>query len=201
MNETLEKKQIELLRTLKVRFKEEPRSWWQTQSKKYKTTWEVGNTYDNYPVPSDETIIRYNLKAAIFTIAALLLYMLFLIFYQWDEKEGSPHYFYLFFLIFIFLELRNALDRKPKVIITKNSIRLQKLSVEVKWDNLLASYIEEDSSGDSTETTLLLFHYDEINDTVIESAFKLECFDVKCEEFCYIIEYWKITTGNRTPVL
>nr|WP_294905196.1 hypothetical protein [uncultured Lacibacter sp.] len=93
MNETLEKKQIELLRTLKVRFKEEPRSWWQTQSKKYKTTWEVGNTYDNYPVPSDETIIRYNLKAAIVKIAALLLYMLFLIFYQWDEKEGSPHYF------------------------------------------------------------------------------------------------------------
>ncbi|RXK60341.1 hypothetical protein ESA94_07620 [Lacibacter luteus] len=200
MNETLEKKQIELLRTLKERFKEEPRSWWQTQSKKYKTTWEVGNTYDNYPEPSEEKIVKYNFKAAISKIAALLLFIFFVYYQSWQHNSGMPYFMLVAMLIFLLLELPSLYDRKPRLIITSQSIWFKKVGYEIEWNNLMASYVEEDHSGDSVTSELLFFHYDQLTNTIHEIRIKLnECLEMNDTQICYYIEYWKIKTGNRTP--
>lgn len=202
MNETLEKKQIELLRTLKERFRERPRSCWQSETKKYKTTWEVGNTYDDYPEPSEETIIRYNLKAAIFTIAALLLYMVVLL--TAAQNEGIAFNYIMSFIlgVVVVTELKRVLDRTPKIIINSQSIWFKKIDLEVEWKDLMASYIEEDHSGDSVTSSLILFHYDQYENAIIETTIKLnESLEMNDVQLCYYIEYWKIKTGNRTPTV
>lgn len=202
MNETLKKRQIELLQTLKERFREQPQRWWQQKEKTYKTTWDVGNTYEDYQVPSEEITIRYNLKAAIYRIAALHLFM-FLFFYQsWSQDSGNPYISITMLMIFVMLELRSIVDRKPKIVITSKSIWFQKLKMEIAWEDFMASYIEEDHSSDSITRSLILFHYDRFSDTIYETTMKLnDDLEMNDAMLCYYIEYWKIKTGNRTPTV
>jgi hypothetical protein len=197
MNETLEKRKQELAKYLVVRFKDEKRKWWQSKAKDYKTTWEAGNTYDNYPAPVNEVVIKYNLKSRMFSTFFLLLLIGFFS-YAAKNDVNFVVILLLFFLVgTLFFELYKLVDRRPKIILSEKGIWINKVDEWLKWNNIGATYIETDHSSEYVTFTLIIFHYNSASNEFSELSYKLlENLEISHNQLAYYIEYYKIKTGN-----
>ena len=193
MNERLEERKRKLLEYLKEEYKEEPpKSWWHTKKPVYRTTWDFGNTQDDYRRDDYNVTIRKNKNEAAFLVAFLFLSFAWM-FYPWDFKEVDS--VSVFFMIVLFIiSILNALDRRPKVIIDSNGLWTHKWSVLIPWNLIVATYIKEEDAGEDKNYQLIVHFYDAWQDLFCEANFTLGGLEISNEALAYYIEYWKIKT-------
>lgn len=203
MNSAFEKRKIELISSLKESYKSQPHKWWQTKRFVYKTTSEAADTIPYYAVPLKETVLRNNISSGIFFCFITLIFSTV----SWIGFVKSE-YNILGLIVSVFATalfvwgIIQTIDRKPKIILTEQGIWLNNIKKVIEWSDIATSYIKEDHTGEGISYSLIIFYYDLKTDGFISTEDKdIGSLEFEVNQIAYCIEYWKMKTGNLTPIV
>jgi len=196
MNREFEERKRKLLEYLKEEYKEEPpQRWWHSKKPEYKTTWDFANINEDYRREDYNVIIRNDKKGA--ASSAAFLFLLFAwMFYPWNFKNVNP-LSVMFMMVILIFHLRQAFDRRPKVILDANGLWTHKWSVQIPWHLIVATYIKEDNTGEDKYFELIVHFYDAWEDEFCEASYKPTGLEVSNQALAYYIEYWKMEIRKK----
>jgi hypothetical protein len=175
MNERFEEKKNALLENLAKEYAPKKKKFfWNWYYNEYISTVELANTTPYYQSSEEIAIYKYNFKALLFISileVSFLIFFLVALFLSKDYKFLIL-IFAIVFQIFHYKYLFQLLDRKEKMIISKDGIFSCMWGITINWDDIIATYILNKYRRNEITNFLIIHHYDDI-----ENAFK--CSSIK----------------------
>jgi hypothetical protein len=169
MSENIELRKERAREFLKDAYSPKERKWYQTDWPKYKLITDGLRNNKNHPLIDEEIIIQNDLKGALLMSAFFVLVNVGIAIFQ--EKIESENF--IIFGIWLVIFLAKGLDRRPKIILTKNSIWCNNFEEPIPWINIFAIYFKTEELSDSKNYSLLIHYYEEQYDYFKEIEFKL----------------------------
>jgi len=194
MNENLAKRKENYTRYLREGLEQNPRRWWQQRTPEYIATADVGGG-DNYLPDWNEIVIRYDLKRVLkqstlfFMVSGLIVFIVGM--YRKEMETSYLFYNFLVFALVCCISI-NAYRKGPYLIFNKAGFWITGMEKSTPWQNLVASYIKKDDSGENTSYYLQLHYYDEGQDCFVYDECMLDGLNMQREEIAFYIECWKM---------
>lgn len=194
MIENLDERKKQIVQYYENEYAPKPKKWWQGSSGiTYRPTRELydWSSWRWKIIQEKEIIIRYNKKEAIKSIASFLFIIAVIIVSNIKNVSADNVFGYVIFLLFLIPVFRQIFDRKPRLIFYTDGITSIKPSAHINWENVVASYIKKDSSGDSVSYYLLIHYYDEQLDQFGKIEIDIQSLDMEYEDIAAYLEVFK----------
>lgn len=201
MDDAFENRKIELVRFIKELHKVKPTGWFEGKAD-YTSTRDVGSEVDDTLLEKEEIIVRRNTKKCIIISSFLLVFLLALLNEYFKPGDKFLIYLIIPFTLIFFYTFILSFDRNPKIILNKKGIWLNTTDCYYEWHLIGATYIKDEDRVENTIRSLLIYYYDPAEDDFIKVEYKFsDLLNLSVPKISYYVEYWKIKTGNRTPVV
>jgi hypothetical protein len=202
MNENLEERKQQIANYYEEEYREKPRKWWWGKSEnKYEST-RVIYERNHYPVFYEEEImIRNNKKGAAFTVAFLFFMGMPIWANSTTWKNEGGQISMVAYGAFLVWSLYNLCDRRPKIILAKDGFQTAKLNTSLCWKDIIAAYIKEDDTGESSSFSLLVHYYDRSIDEFCTTEYLVDSLEAKYETIACMVEYFKRQYGKEDAFL
>jgi hypothetical protein len=202
MNENLNKRKADFIKYLDEELADKPRKWWQQKTNEYIPTRDMGGGKNSCPHNPEETIVKYDFKGALTSSALFLCIMpaFYFLTGEW-KRSGFPDSFWpmlLFMLVAMVFPLMQNDKKGTLILYNQQGFWTRSMPELVTWDKLVASFIREDNSGESTSNYLLLYYYDKMKDEFVKMEYNVDGLDMKKEDIASQLEYWKMIAGVDT---
>jgi hypothetical protein len=184
MNENLERRMIEARKLLEDGYAPKKRKWYQQKLPTYELITDVAYLHKKLPILQEEIIIKNELKTALRMSAFFVAISVTLVICKAENWYGEI----CMFAIINFLVLTQALDRRPKLILTRHYIWGYNFEEKIYWEDIIAIYLKTDDSGESVSHSLFFHYYDRKLDYFKEIEFKLTSFDMDNDDIIRAIK-------------
>ena len=180
---------------LAIEFIPPKKSWWMSSTKvTYKTTWEIANT-PPYIQKNINSLVVVNEKHSWILMLLFVIFFILMFSLNSNSKEDYSNFIWIIFLIFLAFLLGQSIihsaDRSPKIVIDKLGICLCKINLQVIWERIVETYIQEDYNGEDTSYSLYIRYIDDKYLSFETAEIPISGFMQGFEEIAYAIEYIK----------
>ena len=157
MNPTLEERKLRYIEATETGYLPAEKTWWQYPPHSYHQTRDYAINYDQAVNTTEPVIIKrirkgWMILAVMLIVASLLLYLL------GENQFGFGQV--LFLLLLLIVVLPRLLDNKALIRISQESIWLYKEDKDIRWENVLLTYIKE-VREESSSYFFIVHYYDE----------------------------------------
>ena len=157
MDLSLEDRIRRYIQTIETEYSPAEENYWQYPPPSYHLTSDYAAHYDKSLIPGEPLIIKKTKKegmlvAVMIVVASLLIYMV--------GKKEFGFLYVAFLLLLLMVVLPILLYTKTMIRISSESIWLYKENKEIRWRNVLRSYIKE-SREEHVQYSFIVHYYDE----------------------------------------
>lgn len=196
--QTLEERKQQFREQLKIDFAPQKYNKFQlfTDETKYQSTSSIIRLYSSNNWPGQSLIVKENslLLLGIFLIVAPLIA------FASTYKERNYIIWILFVVFFCYgvKVINDSMHLKTKLIVDSNGIDYYEWPGYIKWQDIVATYIQEEVEGEYSNNWLLIFYHNLVNDSFEKKSISFSDLQTDVKEVCYFIEYLKKKAGFPT---
>lgn len=202
MDDSFERKKYELVRKVNEINNSKDQVLFGITEMSMTSTWDFASYTENASVSGDEIVIKRSKLTYLFISICLFFYDAFLI----KNYNSSPDFLKMLIIVFVagvfIYTLLLGLIKRPFFVLNKTGIWINKMNCLYEWRLIGATYIKEEQRGEDKASILVIYYYEpsELDFDKVEYIFP-SFMNYSIPQIAYFIEYWKIQSGYRTPVI